>query len=285
MTMRGIRTTSVALFSLRGRLPLPLWYLYRALRTLLVASAFAGFWIGGSLLAWTVLPIVALFTGRSRMRACQRILASSFRFFHGYMKACRLFEVRVVGDLPRGKPVVFVANHATLVDVTALLSRVPDLCCVAKTVYASSFFVGRLLELCGFIDSGSTVAARAASVDEAVRRLQDGFHVLTFPEGARSPEAGLHRFHRGAFEIACRANALVVPLVLRCNPRALRRGQRFWAQPDECVVLTIEIDTPVDPAKFEHKSRRMRQAIEEHYHARLGLPRAGVSGAGLGGPR
>lgn len=269
-----VRPSVVPLFSLRGRLPLPIWYLYRAVRTVLIASAFAGFWGGAVLLAWLVLPAVAVFAGRERRRACQRIVAGAFRVFHGYMSALRLVEVRVIGELRKDvlrTPVVFVANHTTLVDVTAIFSRVPDLCCVAKAGYASSPFVGRLLRLSGFIDTGTTVAERAASVDEAVRMLEQGFHVLVFPEGSRSPEGGLHRFHRGPFEIACRANVPVVPLVLRCNPSALRRGQRFWAQPDECALLTIEIDEPVDPGKFEHRSRRMRESMQVYYRSRLGL--------------
>lgn len=186
------RSSVVPLYSLRERLPLPVWILHRVVRVVLVTSAFAGFWIGAVLLAWFVLPVVALVAGRERMGACQRVVASAFRFFHRYMQLLGLLEVDIVGrgldDAPRG-PVVFVANHTTLVDVTAIVSRVPRLCCVAKATYAASPFVGRLLALSGFIDSGSTVAARAASVDEAVRRLAEGFHVLVFPEGSRSPEA------------------------------------------------------------------------------------------------
>src|SRR5690606_34892474 len=34
----------IPVYALRGKLPLPLWHLRRALRTALVASAFAGFW-------------------------------------------------------------------------------------------------------------------------------------------------------------------------------------------------------------------------------------------------
>lgn len=261
---------------LRERLPWPVFYAYRVLRTVLIASAFAGFWLGGVLLAWLVLPLVALVTGRHRRRACQRLLAATFRFFHGYMKGLGLFEVRYVGGPPRfeGERVVFVANHTTLVDVTAVMSRVDEVCCVAKTVFASSPFIGRLFSLCGFIDSGATVAQRAASVDEGVARLRDGFHVLAFPEGSRSPEGGLHRFQRGPFEVACRAHVRIVPLVLRCNPSALRRGQSIWGQPVERALLTIEVDEPVDPAKFDYKSRKLRQAMEEHYRARLGLDAA-----------
>ena len=35
----------------RDRLPYPVWMLYRTIRTVAVASAFAGFWSGGVLLS------------------------------------------------------------------------------------------------------------------------------------------------------------------------------------------------------------------------------------------
>jgi 1-acyl-sn-glycerol-3-phosphate acyltransferase len=263
----------MTIYTLRARMPLPAWVAYRGIRTVLVASAFVFFWTGGTLLAWLVLPIVAL-VARDRRRACQRLVAQSWRLFHGYMRVLRLLEVRVVGGLPAylaDQRVVFVANHATLVDVTAITSRMPELCVVAKHVYASSRFVGRLLSLMGFIDAGTTVAERAAAVDEGVRRIEEGFHVLVFPEGQRSTDGSLGQFQRGAFEIACRAGVPVVPIVMRCRPPALRRGQRFWAQPDERALLTIELGEPVQPASFEHKSRRMKKAVEARYRSILGL--------------
>ena len=49
-----------------------------------------------------------------------------------------------------------------------------------------------------------------------------GLDVLIFPEGTRSPfGSGLQPFHRGAFEVAARANVPVVLLKLTCSPPAL----------------------------------------------------------------
>lgn len=272
-------------YAKRDAWPYPAWLLYRAFRTVLVASAFAGFWIGACVLAWIVLPVVALWATlrrRDPRDACQRLVARTFRLFHGYMRVLRLVDVHLVGQLPSaasGTPgVVLVANHATLVDTTAILSRTPRVCCIAKTTYASNPFFGRLLSLCGFIDVGTTYEDRSASIDSAVERIRQGFHVLVFPEGSRSPEGGLHRFQRGAFEIACRADVPVVPIFLRCTPSALRRDQRFWAQPDTCARLEIEVGAPFDPAEFAHKSRRMRQAMEERYRCLLGLDASGTTG-------
>ena len=254
-------------------MPLPLWRIRRILRTVLVASAFVGFWSGGFLLAWIVLPIIALFSKRPR-EACQGFVARSFQFFHGYMRTLRLLDARVQGTLAPelgGQPVVFIANHTTLVDVTAIVASIPNVYAVAKTNYAKSPLVGRLLHLAGFIDAGSSVASRAAMVDRCIAQLASGGHVLVFPEGTRSPEGGLSRFQRGAFEIACRANVPIVPLFLRCNPSALRKDQRFWNHPDECALLSIEIGQPIYPAAYDGGSRRMRSALEGQYRERLGV--------------
>lgn len=263
-------------YALRDRLPAPLWGLYRVLRTVLVGSAFAGFWVGGTLLAWLLLPVIALRVGdaAARRRSCQRTVAAGFRLFHGYMRALRLVDARMSGSVPAAagaRGCVLVANHTTLVDVTAILAHVPDTCALAKSKYASSAFVGRLLRLCGFIDAGESVAEGGAAIEEALARLAAGFHVLVFPEGTRSPEGSMHRFQRGAFEMACRAGVPVLPLVLRCDPSALRRGQPFWRHPDSCARLTIEVASAIDPAEFDGSSRRMRQAVEERYRSWLGV--------------
>src|SRR5262245_25168985 len=98
---------------------------YRALRVVLIGAAFFVFWTGGAVLAWTLFPLLKL-THRDelrRRRACKRVLKYSFRFLHGYMRALRLLETTVTRGGPAFEgPCVMVANHQTLVDVTALLA-------------------------------------------------------------------------------------------------------------------------------------------------------------------
>ncbi|HRE89380.1 MAG TPA: hypothetical protein PK095_09590, partial [Myxococcota bacterium] len=119
--------------------------LQRAVRVLLTAFAFTSFFLGGLILAWLVLPLVALFSRPRRVRIlrCQRIVRAAFRLFHGYMRWVTIlhFDPRSVHlDLPEG-PCVIIANHPTLVDVTALVSvlGVADITQMAKIYAAGSF--------------------------------------------------------------------------------------------------------------------------------------------------
>jgi len=254
--------------------PLPGWR--RAIRVCLVTSAFGWFWGGAAVLAWTVLPLIALFVRDPvrRVRACQRVVSAAFRFFHGYMRVLGLLDAVVVKELPRaaGTPVVLVANHTTLVDVTAILSRFPHACCLASARYVDHWLFGRLLRLSGFISAGTDMATRASALQVAVQRLEQGFDVLVFPEGTRSPPHDLLPFQRGAFEIACRGHVPVVPLLLRCQPSALTRDRPFWRQPDRMAILTIEARPPFDPAEAGNKGSALRTRVETSYREVLGLP-------------
>jgi len=232
----------------------------------MVVSAFAWFWGGAVLFAWLLLPLVALTGGRDetrRIRACQRVIQASFRLFHGYMRVLGLLDARVEGEIPRrpdGGPVVLVANHTTLVDTPAIISRHPHTCVLAKPALIRSFFVGRLLRLVGNLEAGTALGLKLA-----VERLHAGFDLLIFPEGTRSPPHGLNPFRRGAFEIACRADVPVVLLMSTCSPSALTKDRAFWDQPDEVAILTIRPAALVEPRDFGMDSRALMSHVERVY--------------------
>ncbi|MSP26858.1 MAG: 1-acyl-sn-glycerol-3-phosphate acyltransferase [Myxococcales bacterium] len=249
----------------------------RAGRVALVISAFAGF-AGGTLLVWLVLPLVWLYGGgrdhNGRTRACQRMLARAFRVFHGYMRMMALLDARVTGEIPRranGGPVVIIANHTTLVDVTAIAARFPNLTTIAKPGIAEGFFTRRVLSYCGHMSSGQDAIARGLCALRMSERLGQGFDVLIFPEGTRSPRGGLRPFQRGAFEIACRADVPIVLLRSTCEPSALTRDRAFWDQPDRVAILTIAPWKVLDPRDFGGDSLALQTHAEKAYKEALGL--------------
>ena len=245
----------------------------RALRTVLVATAFALFWGVAFVLAWTVFPLLALCIPNEvqRIRRCQRVLVHCFRFFHGYMRTLDLFDARLDFELPEGSdagPLVLVSNHTTLVDVTVVLAVLPHTCCIVNPLYYNNPLIGRAARLSGFIE-GKTRHGDASALEVAQRRLAQGFHVLVFPEGTRSPPGGLLPFHRGAFEIAKRAKVPIAPLVLRCTPSALTKGQPISALPPVAAILTVDPQPLIDTAAFAGSSRDLCRAVQESYHSVL----------------
>jgi 1-acyl-sn-glycerol-3-phosphate acyltransferase len=241
-----------------------------------VASAFFWFWVGAGLLAWTLCPVLILAyrDEARRWRVCQRIVRGAFRLFHAYMEVLTLVELRVIGTRTRPPgPLVIVANHPTLVDVTAILSTYDDVCCVVRETFMKNVFVGRLLRTCGHVAASEAEGLAGAGAVEAIRRRLDaGMAVLFFPEGTRSPPRGLRPFRRGAFEIATRSHTPIWPLLMTCDPPALSKGLPIWKHPERIARQCIEPREPMAPPSDGRSGCRDAEAFFRACLPHLGPP-------------
>jgi len=266
---------SVAIYPLKSRLPAPIYWLYRGLRTALTAFCFAGFWSGAVAVGWLWLPIARLWPGSraDRMRRVHRCVRGGFKLFHFVMYLLRLYHrtTPVRALRPAGSPVVLVANHPTLCDVTSIVSLFPGIVAVARPSFANNPLLRPLVRGCGFVPTG------AHMIRDCEERLRMGFDVLVFPEGTRSPRGGpLHPFHRGAFELAARAKVPIVLLKLTCVPPALSKGLPIWKIADRMAVLTIEPFDTLDATATGLESRELCRATEQRYRDMFGYPAPAV---------
>lgn len=242
----------------------------RLLRLLLTASAFLFFYVGGALLSWLLLPIALLGGGDAARRSarCRAAVGAAFVLFHDYMRICRLIRYdprELRPKMPTG-PCVVVANHPTLIDVTALMAANPQTTCVVKPSLLASPALGKLLRLCWHIGGGTGGLGGADNVIEgSLKRLAAGLPVLLFPEGTRSPEAGLRSFKRGAFEIACQANVPVAPIYITCTPPMLAKEAPWYRAPVVPSRLKIEVLPAMDPKDWGGDSRAMAADAKAGY--------------------
>jgi 1-acyl-sn-glycerol-3-phosphate acyltransferase len=266
---------AVPLYPYKARLPAPLYWLFRGIRTVGVAFCFAGFWTCCVVMGWTYVPLLRLWPGtrEQKMRRCLRTLRHGFQFFHIVMRVMRMYratsssQVLRPPGVARDTPVVLVANHPTLCDVTSIVSLYPDVVAVARTGFADNPLLRHGLRWCGFVPTGMHV------LQECEERLRMGFDVLIFPEGTRSPVGSMHPFHRGAFELAARAKVPIVLIKLTCEPSALSKRLPIWKIADRTAVLTIEPFDIIQPGQESAPlgdSRETCRAIEQRYRDLLG---------------
>lgn len=262
----------------------------------MTAVGFSYFWLGGTALGFVVLPIAARgATDRwDRVRRSQRVVRKALRHFHRFARAIDMCEVDTSAygaAIPDG-PCVVVANHPTLLDVTLFLAEHDDLCTVVKGDLFRGPFVGPLLRQCGHIDAGEgTNLDGAAAMKASLDRLEAGFKVLVFPEGTRSPEAGMHQFKRGAFDLAVRAEVPLVPVLVRSDPPALAKGVPWWRSVPREGRFRLQL-TPLpvmDWSPWAGRSRLFRKHVQallrervEAWHRERGAGASGLQEAGEG---
>jgi 1-acyl-sn-glycerol-3-phosphate acyltransferase len=247
--------------------------LRQAFRVFTTGGAFLTFFTGGALLGWVVLPVVTRLTRDPAVaaRRCRRIVRRSWILFHDVLRLLGVLDYdprRVDVVLPEGA-CVLVANHPTLLDATAIAAALPDLTMVAKREMYRKPLLGQLLRHCGFVEvDDRSPFAGVGAASGCLDRLAAGVPVLVFPEGTRSPRSGLGPFHPGAFALAGRAGVPVVPLLLRCEPPTLHRGDAWYDVPPRTPRMTLEmLSRPCpagpDPSELAHRLR-------EAYARRLG---------------
>jgi 1-acyl-sn-glycerol-3-phosphate acyltransferase len=135
-------------------------------------------------------------------------------------------EVDNRANLVADQPYVFVANHASSLDIWAMFLVIPRrIRMIAKKqlaripLFGWGMWAGRFI----FIDRQNGVAARR-SIDQAGERIHNGESVLVFPEGTRTRDGSLGPFKKGSFHLAVKAGVPIVPVALRGTRELMPRG-------------------------------------------------------------
>lgn len=126
---------------------------------------------------------------------------------------------------------VLVMNHTSHLDTAALLTALPP-AIRARTVVAAAadYFFASWWRATGTALVFGTVPIerrRGSSTATPARLLAEGWHVVVFPEGTRSPDGWPARFKPGAAALAIAAGAPLVPVAVRGSYAAMPRG-RSW---------------------------------------------------------
>ncbi len=130
------------------------------------------------------------------------------------------------------EPVVFAANHASHLDTPLLLTVLPDRWRYRTVVAAGAdyFFDTRVKAAAFSLAIGAIPIERHRvsrdSANRAAALLDDGWSLLIFPEGGRSPDGWGQPHRAGAAWLAERTGRLVVPIHLAGTGRILPRGAK-----------------------------------------------------------
>ena len=132
-----------------------------------------------------------------------------------HRRICRIFSVNIktYGEVNQ-QPTLFVINHISWFDIPALGSAVP-VHFLSKDEINSWPIIGWLANRAGtlFIKRGHRGAAEQ-SISEISQALQNGGHVIIFPEGTTTDGTSVKRFHSRLFQAAIDAGAPVQPVAL-----------------------------------------------------------------------
>jgi 1-acyl-sn-glycerol-3-phosphate acyltransferase len=180
------------------------------------------------------------------------------------------------------EPVIFAANHHSHVDTPLLLASLPEPWRHKVFVAAAAdyFFRNRVTSAASALVLNAIPIERTRvsrrSADDAAALIDQGWSLMIFPEGGRSPDGWGQPFRGGAAYLASRCHAPIVPVHLEGTGRILRKGKRTPARSATRVTFGTPLrpDDGEDARRFGARLERVVAALADEattdwYSARL----------------
>lgn len=221
----------------------------RVWRVCATGMCFSSFGVGGLVLRVVAFPLLGLLPWSSarRQRACKNVVHHAFRLFLWLMRSAGVIRYEVLhAERLRRRGLLIVANHPSLIDVVFLIALTRQTDCVVKSGLARNPFTRGAVRATGYVcnDSG------AGMVDDCIASLRSGNNLVIFPEGTRTPLHGSLRLQRGAANIAVRGGFALTPVVIRCEPPMLTKGEKWYRVPPRKPRFIIDVREDVSVAEW-----------------------------------
>jgi 1-acyl-sn-glycerol-3-phosphate acyltransferase len=135
-------------------------------------------------------------------------------------------------------PMIFCVNHQSSMDIPVLLVNLPfQFRFIAKRSLFRYPFMGWHLRRSGHIAVVRDRPGEARkSLDEAVRKIRDGYPVVVFPEGGRSRTGEILPFKSGAFRLAILSGVPVTPVTLN-GTRGVLKADSVHVRPGNVEMI------------------------------------------------
>lgn len=208
-----------------------------------------------SLILFPIAVLIRLVTGPFDRRLT---VLHRFTSFWGslYTWGNPLWRVEITGaeHLASSVPRVMVANHQSFVDILLLFRLRAHYKWVSKAENFRVPLIGWNMSLNRYIriERGS-LRGNLKMMRDSEKALQEGNSVMIFPEGTRSEDGRMRPFKEGAFELALRTRAAILPIVIAGSAEALpKRGILLRGK----RAMTVRILPPILPESFRGKDAR-----------------------------
>lgn len=240
-------------------------------RVFATGLSYAVFGIGALLLRLVVFPLLHLLVWHRARRVLlsRQLIRVSFRLYIDLMRAMGVLRYDLSGleKLERGG-LLILANHPSLLDTVFLMAFVQHADCVVKADLWNNAFTGGPLRAAGYIAN----RGGAQLLEDCIATLERGNNLIIFPEGTRTAYDGKISLKRGAANIAVRGLRDITPVLIRCEPATLRKGEPWWKVPPRPASFTIAVQDDVRIAPFVADApsdvlaaRRLTEYLQQYF--------------------
>lgn len=169
---------------------------------------------------------------------------------------------------PRGekfdRPAIVICNHQSMLDPMCFMMLTPKILVGTGEHVWKNRIIHRVLRFSDFF----TVADGVGTVlDKCRERLNAGYSIAVYPEGERSADGSILRFHSGAFYLAEQMGADVLPLFIHGMSDVMPKSSAWCFR----GKITVEVGRRISPsdtemgATYQERTKAVRHLYETHF--------------------
>ncbi len=198
------------------------------------------FFVGGALILTVIGLLFKLIPfGRKHVRLFYHQMLRAVTWFLIYVEPNVKKRIIGISDKTFSRSSVIIANHTSFLDILLTIMLNPKVVLLTnKWVWNSPVFggVARLADFYPVMDGAEDSIGRLRD------RVDEGYSVVVFPEGTRSEDGKIKRFHKGAFFMAEELKVPIQPLLIHGASDAIPKGS-FYLNEGE---LTLKFLPPIE---------------------------------------
>lgn len=170
-------------------------------------------------------------------------------------------------DNPSGEtfedPCVIISNHQSHLDLICALALHPDLVVLTNNRVWHNPFYHIIIRYAEFYPATEGFDNLLPRFHDLIRR---GYSILIYPEGTRSPDGKVGRFHMGAFSLAQSLKTDILPVYIHgaCN---VMPKKEIWLRKGD---IRLEIGHRI-PATYiaEKEPRKLASELHHRYETKI----------------
>ena len=163
------------------------------------------------------------------------------------------------------KPAIIVANHQAHIDLTCIIGLHPKIVVLTnKWVWNTPFYALPMR----FADFYPIAQEFDNNMDKLEKLTKKGYSILIFPEGTRSPDCRINRFHKGAFYLAEKLRLDILPITIHGMGHVLPKRELMLRKGQITINVgkRVSYDEYSKMGNYQEVSKRFRKHIIKIYY-------------------
>ncbi|NLI36350.1 MAG: MMPL family transporter [Bacteroidales bacterium] len=158
------------------------------------------------------------------------------------------------------KPAVIICNHQSHLDLMCLMMLTPQIIILTNDWVWNNPFYGMIIKYAEFYPVSNGIDTNLPKLKDLTER---GYSVVIFPEGTRSEDSSIQRFHRGAFYLAEKLQLDILPIFIHGVGHVLPKKDFMLRKGSIYMEITQRI-SPTD-LSFGIDYRQRTSAFHRYY--------------------